>query len=117
MKPDEPLRPGLEELLSMLPTPAPPPALKGRVMAAVRARPRLTFARRWMPLALGATAVMAVVLLRPSEPTTIAVGRDDLQVDALVAYHTVSLTGDPLADPAAMAAISADAARRGVGGH
>lgn len=117
MRPDNPPREGLDELLAMLPSPSPPPELKRRVMSAVRARPRLTFARRWMPLALGATAVLAVMLLRPAEPQTIPVGSDDLQVQALVAYHTVALTSDPLSDPAAMAALSADAARRGVGAH
>lgn len=113
---DKELR-GLDELLDLLPTPSPPPALRGKVMAAVRARPRATFARRWLPLALGATAVFAVTFLRPAGPEPIPVGRDDLQVEALIAYHAAALAGNPLADPAAMAAIGADAARRGVGGH
>ena len=106
----------LDDLLAILPTPEPPRKLRGQVLAAVRARPRLGLWRRLMPIALGATAVLAVVLLRPSDPAPIPVGHRDLQVESLVGYHTVALASDPLSDPIALTAIGADAMRRAVGG-
>lgn len=107
----------LDDLLAMLPTPEPPRELKGKVIAAVRARSRVGLWRRMMPLALGATAVLAALVLRPSGPEPMPVSRRDLQVEALVGYHTVALASDPLSDPVALTAIGADAMRRVSGGH
>lgn len=108
---NESLPPGLERLLATLATPpAPPAGLRPRVMAAVRARRRPVAPGRWWSLAVGATAVLVALWWHPAEPAPLRVTSGELQVETLVGYHTIALATDPLAGPAAMAAIGFEAA-------
>lgn len=107
----EPRDDRLAELLSCVRPPAAPPELRGRVMAAVRGRPRWP-ARpaRWTLVGAAAT-LLVVVMLRPAPLPMVRLSASDFGANAMTSQHSLLAAGAPLGDGAALYAVGALAER------
>jgi predicted anti-sigma-YlaC factor YlaD len=100
--------------LDALSIPPAPPALRGRVLAAIEATPRrsLRLAPAWAAAAMAVVVVSLAVTHRPPEPRVAA---GDLHAGGMVGQHAAVLAADPLADATALHAVSALSVRAELG--